>query len=59
MDRVVTRISVTIKWYLPNTKFTTNTEENAALPFLDIPVTTTFDGMVRNAVHKKTTNIDL
>jgi len=46
MERGVTRISEIFKWYLLKIKFTTETEENAALPFLDILVTVRFDVML-------------
>jgi len=59
MERGVTRICETFKWYLPKIEFTTETEENAALPFLDILVTVRFDVMLWHTTHRKPTNTDL
>lgn len=59
MERGVTRISEIFKWYLPKIKFTTETEEKAALPFLDILVTVRFNVMLWHTTHRKPTNTDL
>lgn len=59
MESGVTRISEIFKWYLPKIKLTTDTEENAALPFLDILVTVRFDVMLWHTTHRKPTNTDL
>ena len=59
MERGVTKISETFKCYLPKIKFTTETEENAALPFLDILVTVRFDVMLWHTTNRKPTNTDL